>query len=158
MTVFDVDKLSTFILPPATSTAPVAERKYTMTHDDRTGNLFVTIGYSFDTCSLTAMRDEVLAEWVPHHGQFALIGKAYVSGGEYDANTAQVRYLIFKKEMETALQAIVNSDRSFFEHFPWFLDFPIYIHFESILPQYNQVINYGTPRSYVSNSFCQSAV
>lgn len=158
MTVFDVDLLSTIILPPATTTAPVAGRKYTMTHDDGTGQLFVTIGYNYDSCSSSKMNDEVLAEWVPHNGQFALIGKAYVTGGEYDVNSAQVRYLIFKKEMDIALRAIVSGDKSFYEHYPWFLDFPIYIHFESVLPQFNQVIYYGTPRTYINKSFCQSAV
>lgn len=158
MTTFNYDELSTIILPPATSFAPVEGRKYTMTHDDQTEQLFVSIGYQYDYDQIKAIRDEVLTEWVPHSGQYAMLGKVYVSGGEFDENTTYVRYMIFKREMDKALSAIVMSDQSFYEHFPWFLDFPIYIHFDSILPQYNQVLCFGTPRYYVNNNICQSAV
>jgi len=148
MSEMAIDRLETTIVPPATSFSPVEGRKYTMTHDDATGQLFVSIGYEYDYSKISKIRDEVLAQWVPHLGQYVLLGKVYVSGGEYDDNQTRVRYMIFKKEMETALHAIVKGDEGFFYYFPWFLDFPIYIHFESANPMYNHVLYFGTPRSY----------
>jgi hypothetical protein len=158
MTTLNCDHISTKMLPPATSYAPVEGRKYTISHDDVIAKNFVSIGHVYDYDLITDLRDEVLAEWVPHMGQYVLIGKVYVSRGEYDENTSHLRYMIFKKEIEKALRAIVISDSEFYKHFPWFLDFPIYIHFESNLTQYNQVINFGTPRSYTNHSICQSAI
>ena len=39
-------------------------RKYTLTHSDRTGNLFLTIGKTYDYKSIDYnIRDEVLAFW-----------------------------------------------------------------------------------------------
>jgi len=150
MTKIPNDRLQTILLPPATEFSPVEGRKYTMTHSDVTGQLFVSIGYVYDYSKITQMRDEVLAEWVPHVGQYVLLGKVYVTGGEYDENTTKIRYMIFKKEMETAIQAIVQGDEAFFCHFPWFLDFPIYIHFESVNHNYNHVLYFGTPRYYIN--------
>lgn len=158
MTIINGNQLSTMILPPATAFAPVEGRKYTMTHDDVRRELSVSIGYSYDEENITDLRDEVLAQWIPHLGQYALLGKVHVTNGEYDTNTAQIRYMIFKKEMELSLQAMVYSDQSFYSFFPWFLDFPIYIHFDSVLPQYNQVIYFGTPRNFMNKLYCKSAV
>ncbi|WP_019241406.1 staygreen family protein [Bacillus massilioanorexius] len=152
MTRIRNNQLSTTILPPATEFAPVEGRKYTVTHDDVSGHIFVSIGYSYDESNLTDMRDEVIATWVPHLGQYALIGKVYVTGGEFDENTSQIRYMIFKMEMEKALRAIIAGDNAFYHHLPWFLDFPIFIHFDSIIAKYNQVIYFGTPRNYLKNN------
>jgi hypothetical protein len=46
-----------------TTTEPVGGRKYTLTHSDKTGDLFLTIGLEYAFDQITKMRDEVLAEW-----------------------------------------------------------------------------------------------
>jgi hypothetical protein len=48
---------------------PVTPRRYTLTHSDITGDLFLTIGPAFDQAQISGrytrlMRDEVLAEWL----------------------------------------------------------------------------------------------
>lgn len=152
-----LNRVSTTIQPPATSYLPIDGRKYTITHNDETGQVFVTIGLTFAGENISSLRDEVLAEWIPHLGQCLLMGKVHVSGGQYDENKARMRYTIFKREMKTALMSMVIADSCFFETYPCFLDFPIYIQFESVFPQLNQILYFGTPRIYVNQIICQSA-
>lgn len=98
------------------------------------------------------MRDEVLAQWATKNGEYLFYGKVYVSNGEFDINMARIRYMIFKKELELALTAIMYGDRGFFCHYPWLIDAPIYIQFNSIYPEFNTVEYYGTPRRYLKSA------
>ncbi|WP_077212998.1 staygreen family protein [Bacillus dakarensis] len=157
MSKFNPSNLSVTFLPPATPYKPVEERKYTMTHSDETGELFLTVGYCYDISMINAEKhDEVLAEWVPSGGQFVLKGKVHVSGGEFDEQYSKVRFMIFQRELNLALTAIIYGDRIFFHNYPWLLDSPIYIEFESIYPTYHQVLYYGTPRQYLASALKQS--
>lgn len=150
MSNFNPEKLSVTYHPPASIFYPLEGRKYTLTHSDTTGELFLNIGCQYDLAKLNPMmRDEVLAEWVTAMGQYSLSGKVYISGGEFDKNLSKVRYMIFQKELPLALSAIVNGDSGFFTYFPWLLDVPIYICFESIFPEFHQVKYFGTPRQYL---------
>lgn len=150
MSEFNPEKLSVTYLPPTSVFSPLDARKYTLTHSDNTGQLFLSIGCHYDLDKLDAsMRDEVLAEWVRVMGQYTLSGKVYISGGEFDKNLSKVRYMIFKKEMPLALAAIVNGDQGFFSYFPWLLDAPIYIAFESVHPDFQGIHYFGTPRRYM---------
>lgn len=85
MSVFDPQKLSVMLIPPATFAQPVEERKYTLTHSDITAELFLDIGYVYNYKSINPkMRDEIFAEWkTDSHGSLNLVGKAYVDGGEF---------------------------------------------------------------------------
>ncbi|WP_449623008.1 staygreen family protein [Robertmurraya sp. Marseille-Q9965] len=157
MSKFIPSNLSVKFLPPATPYKPVDERKYTMTHSDETGELFLTIGYCYDESAINAnFRDEVLAEWIPRMGQYILSGKVYVCGGEYDEQYAKIRFMIFQKELSLALTSIVYGDRGFYQYYPWLLDSPIYIQFESRYPLYNQLLYYGTPRQYLTAALQES--
>ncbi|WP_413299310.1 staygreen family protein [Bacillus sp. 1P10SD] len=150
MSVFIPSKLSVSYHAPATPFRPVEGRKYTLTHSDTTGQLFLTIGCEYNFSAINySMRDEVLAEWIPQFGEYSLCARVYVSGGEYDENYTKVRFMIFQKELNLALKAMVNGDQALYSNFPWLLDAPIYVHFESIFPPFNQVIFYGTPRNYL---------
>ncbi len=137
-------------MAPATPFRPIDARKYTLTHSDNTGQLFLSIGCEYDYSTVNPhFRDEVQAEWIPQMGEFTLFGRVYICGGEFDENYANVRFRIFQKEVELALKAIVYGDQTFYTFFPWLIDAPIYIHFESFYPQFNQVLYYGTPRQYL---------
>ncbi|GAA0314921.1 staygreen family protein [Bacillus carboniphilus] len=150
MRSFHPEKLSVTFLPPATPFYPVEGRKYTLTHSDESGELFLSIGYTYDVTKINSkMRDEVIAEWIPRLGEYTLWGQVYVSGGEYDEKYSQVRFLIFQRELSKAIGAIVNGDHTFYSYFPWLLDAPIYIQFDSIYPQFQKIMYYGTPRKYL---------
>ncbi|WP_170007229.1 staygreen family protein [Bacillus fonticola] len=139
-------------LPPATSFSPVEQRMYTMTHSKDTDEMLVSIGCHVHQAAIhEAMRDEVTAEWLPRTGQYTLWGKVYVSGGEYDEKYSQVRYLVFQRELPKALRAIMYADRTFFTYFPWLLDAPIYVQFESIYPAFQSILYMGTPRKYLTS-------
>jgi hypothetical protein len=151
MSKFKPEKLDVKYIPPATSFEPVDCRKYTLTHSDTTGELFLSIGNIYDYQSLDyAMRDEVLADWVTINGEYLLYAKVYISNGDYDKNMSRIRYMIFKKELELALTGIIYGDRSFYIYYPWLLDAPIYVQFSSTYPEFSEVAYYGTPRSYLN--------
>lgn len=151
MSDFNPQKLSVNLMAPATFARPVEGRKYTLTHSDVTGELFLDIGYRYNMQAVNPqMRDEVLAEWKRNvRGQFILEGTVYVDGGEYSSTAAGRRFNIFKQEMATALKGMVYGDRPFFAHVSLLLDAPIYIYFRSSYSPYRQVVYYGTPRQYV---------
>uniref|UniRef100_A0A942T2I7 Staygreen family protein n=2 Tax=Neobacillus citreus TaxID=2833578 RepID=A0A942T2I7_9BACI len=125
-------------------------RKYTLTHSDTTGDLFLSIGYHYDLKGINvSKRDEVLAEWMTtKKGAPILSGNVYVSGGEFDEQTAQRRFLIFQRELNLALSAIIYGDQRLFRQYPELLDANIFIHFNSIFPAFNQTMYYRTPRYY----------
>ena len=152
MSSFNPQKLSVTLIPPATFASPIEGRKYTLTHSDMTAELFLAIGYGYNYESINwKMRDEVLANWVKDsQGRLLLIGKAHVDDDRLNEQASHVRFSIFKKEMDTAVKGIVYGDRLFFAHYPPLLDAPIYIHYDSVFPQFNQTLNYGTPRHYVN--------
>lgn len=157
VSVFIPSNLSVSFLAPATQFRPIEERKYTLTRSNNTGLLFLSIGSEYDYSNVNPhFRDEVKAEWIPQMGEFTLFGRVHVSGGEFDENYANVRFRIFQKEIELALKSIVYGDQTFYTFFPWLLDAPIHIHFDSLYPQFNQVIYYGTPRQYLMAALKQS--
>lgn len=150
MNIFDPSKLTFKINAPATEFRPIEGRKYTLTHTDATGQLFLSIGNDYNASLFNSkLRDEVLAEWMPKMGEYMLWGRVYVSGGEFDKKNAKVRFLIFQKELDLAFKAIIYSDQILFTYYPWLLDSPIYIQYESIFPEFNKINYMGTPRKYL---------
>nr|WP_065409936.1 staygreen family protein [Bacillus wudalianchiensis] len=152
MAMFDPQKLTVQLLSPATFMQPVEGRKYTLTHSDVTGELFLATGYVYNYKAVNwKMRDEVLAEWKKdREGRLRLAGKAYVDGGEFGKEASGIRFNIFQKETGTAIKGIVYGDLQFYNHYPALLDAPIFIHYESAYPPYNKIFYYGTPRQYIN--------
>ncbi|SEM16559.1 Staygreen protein [Mesobacillus persicus] len=151
MTTFEPDRLSIKYIPPVNIFGPIEGRRYTLTHSDDTGELFLSIGKNYDLAAVDPkLRDEVLAEWQTRCGEYLLLAKVYVSGGEYDIKFSQVRYMIFKKELELALTGIIYGDRQFYTNYPWLIDCPILVQFDSVYPEFNELLYYGTPRQYLT--------
>lgn len=150
MANFDPATLFVTFLPPANLYEPVIGRKYTLTHSAVTRNLFLSIGYSYNTYAIDLhLRDEIIAQWTNKNEQLVLFGKAYISGGEFDEKTAGERFYIFQKEMATALKTIINGDKQLYTHFPSLLTAPIYMYFESVYPDFSRVVYYGIPEQYL---------
>ncbi|WP_138419635.1 staygreen family protein [Aquibacillus sediminis] len=151
---FDPKKLYVNLITPATHTKPVIGRKYTLTHSDETGELFLDVGYRYNDQAINwKMRDEVIAEWsINPTNQISLVEYAYVDSGEYSKEEATYRFQIFQKEMATALKGIMNGDRTFIYMYPSLLYKPIYIFYHSIYPEYNQIFYYGQPIDYLSGA------
>ena len=150
MSKFDPNRLNIEYILPANVFGPIERRKYTLTHSDIADELCLTIGKNYNSAAINPkLRDEVLAEWQTRNGEYLLMGKVYISSGEYDEKFAKIRYLIFKRELNLALTGIVYGDQGFYINYPWLLDSPILVQFDSDFPQYNDIIYCGTPRQYL---------
>lgn len=150
MSSWDPEKLSVRVLYPANAVEPVIGRKYTLTHSDETGELFLDIGYVYNDQAINwEIRDEVLAEWrLDPFGHPFLLGKAYVDQGEFSEDVAAKRFEIFNREMRTALTGMVRGDKPFFNNYNFLLEAPIYIQFQSTYPQFQKILYYGTIGAY----------
>ena len=133
---------------------PVTPRRYTLTHSDTTGELFLTVGAAFDTAQISGwytrlMRDEVLAEWReeaengPSLHVFCHVSGGLVFGG------AAFRDAIFQRELPLVLESLRYGDRELFQAHPKLDSAPIRIHFASHRRRYRRTERWGTPADYL---------
>lgn len=148
MNPWDPNKLSVEYRNGVTDTEPTIGRKYTLTHSDISAELYLTIGTEFAMDKVTALRDEVLAEWRTDRDLTFLFGYVYVNGNS-DPKEAAIRNAIFRRELPLALKAIRYGDRRFFEAHMEFDWAPIWIHFDSTVEEYNQFEFWGFLRDYI---------
>jgi len=146
------EKLHVTYLTGTTPERLILPRRYTLTHSDITGKLFLSIGNNYNTKQISnfytkLMRDEVLAE-LSHEGD-NLFFRAYchVSGG-FVFGTARLRYNIFCRELPLALEAIRYGDRTLFKRNPKLDNAPVLIHFQSTNSRFDKIENWGTVADY----------
>jgi hypothetical protein len=146
------EKLHVTYLTGTTPEQLILPRRYTLTHSDRTGELFLSIGNEYEMKQISKlytrlMRDEVLAEFTDD--KYNLIFRVYchVSGG-FVFGTARWRYNIFQSELPLVLEAIRYGDKTVFEQNPQLDSAPVLIHFESTKKRFNRVENWGTIAEY----------
>lgn len=130
----------------ATPTEPIIGRRYTLTHSDITGDLFLTIDSEFAYDKISKMRDEVLAEWQNFEGNPILYVNVYV--GDYGPKITAIRDSIFRKELPLALEAIIYGDSEIFMKYPQLNDAQIWINFDSENPAFQSLEYWGTPNNY----------
>jgi hypothetical protein len=130
-----------------TPTEPIIPRRYTLTHSDLTAELFLTIGQEYAVDKITAMRDEVLAEWKKQNNQYVFPVHLDVDG-QSTLDRAAIRNAVFRRELSLALEAIRYGDRRFFVAHPNLDQVPIFIYFHSAIPQFNVVENWDTFADY----------
>jgi len=80
------EKLHVQFVRSVTAKGPVIPRRYTLTHSDVTGDLFLTIGPDYNREQISSLytrllRDEVLAEWKESPDGLSLHVYCHVSGG-----------------------------------------------------------------------------
>jgi len=146
------DKLYTRFAPGAAPEGPRTPRRYTLTHSDRTGDLFLTVGPEYDRRQLTGwqtrlMRDEVLGEWVEGKDGPVLHVHCHVSGG-LSLGPASVRMAIFRRELPLVLECFRFGDRAFYEAHPELDAAPVQVHFHAAQARYNRIEPWGTPVDY----------
>ena len=146
------EKLHVTYLTGTTPENLVLPRLYTLTHSDRTGELFLTIGGQYDEQQISKlytrlMRDEVLAELADDGGKLVFKVYCHVSGG-FIIGTAKWRYNIFHSELPLVLEAIRYSDRTLFEKNPQLDNTPVLISFQSTDSRFNRVENWGVMADY----------
>ncbi|NLK27994.1 MAG: hypothetical protein GX306_06590 [Clostridiales bacterium] len=147
MKSFHPDKLYVEFRDGVTETQPLNNRKYTLTHSDITAELFLTIGLNYAYDKISDLRDEVLAEWRIDKDYSFLYVIVYING-QANQEISSIRNTIFRRELPLALQAIRYGDRIFFDAYPGLDYAPIWIHFQSQNPDYDQIENWGTFAEY----------
>jgi hypothetical protein len=144
----DNKKLHLTYLTGITPEQLILPRRYTLTHSDITGKLYLSIGREYDRKQISKlytrlMRDEVLAELVNNEGNLEFRVHCHVSGG-FIVGSAGWRYNIFRSELPLVLEAVRYGDRILFEKNPELDHIPVYIHFHSGKKLYNIVEQWGT--------------
>ncbi|MFC1905269.1 staygreen family protein [Chloroflexota bacterium] len=127
-------------------------RRYTLTHSDITGDLFLTIGNEYDTKQISKlytrlMRDEVLAELITNGDSLEFMLYCHISGGLV-IGMAKWRNDIFHAELPLVLKAIRYGDRILFETNPNFEQTPVNVYFQSSNSMYKQVEYWGIMADY----------
>ena len=122
-------------------------RKYTLTHSDSTGELFLTIGTEYDYDQISGlytrfMRDEVLAEWQQVNQGYELHLFLHVSGG-FVFGWASMRDKIFRYHLPLVFQAIIYGDKRLINSNPNLGNSHIIVHFESKSKKYNKIESSG---------------
>jgi hypothetical protein len=150
MSKLNPEKLSVEFVQGVTSTEPIIPRRYTLTHSDITAELFLTIGLDYAYDKISAMRDEVLGEWVYADKQYYYQVYLHVDGRFGPA--AVIRNQIFIRELPLALEAIRYGDNEFFSMYAELNHVPILVYFISANPDLNRIENWGTFSNYEISS------
>ena len=114
--VFDASKLHVTFADGTQPDGPLTPRRYTLTHSDLTGDLFLTIGPDYDRGALRALqvrleRDEVLGEWVFSDEGPRLELRMMAQGGIPLFGTGAMRCSIFRRYRPMVLGALRHGDR-----------------------------------------------
>ena len=144
---FNKDKVFTEFRDGVSKYEPILGRKYTLTHSDTTGDLFVTIGLNYARDKFGEFRDEVILEWKDEDGNKILYGKVLIDGDGI-FGSEKIRNRIFMTEMPLALQAIRYGETEFFRINEELDDSVVLIHFKSNDPYYDKVCNFGNMNMY----------
>ena len=147
----NIDKLHTTytLADPNSLSLP---RRYTLTHSDLTGEMFLSIGdnYNFDQISGLydrLMRDEILAELNNSDCGLAYTLYCHVSGG-FCFGTASMRYRIFKSELKLVLEAIRYGDRILLDKMPEVKSASVFVKFRSTKRKCDIIENWGKIDDY----------
>jgi len=152
MSDLDPRKLHVTFKATKSSVSLILPRRYTLTHSDWTGELFLTIADDYDYAQISGwytklMRDEVLAEW-QDRSQPTFHVYCHVRGGVI-LGSARWRYSILKRHMPMVLQAIRHGDHQLFLQNPALDLATISVHFRAKQAHLNKIENWGTFADYV---------
>jgi len=149
MAQFKPEKLHVDIRQSLKDEGSPLPRCYTLTHSDRTGDLFLTIDREYDLHQISGwytklMRDEVLGIWEKSYG-LSLHIHVHVSGGLV-LGPAKWRFGIFQQHLPMTLKAICYGDKSFTESHQ---EAPILVHFHAKQKNLNLVESWGFVTNYL---------
>ena len=143
MSNFNPEKLFVEYVDGVTATEPIFPRRYTLTHSDLTGDLFLTIGTHYAWDKINPLRDEVLSEWKANGSSLYYCVYVYIDQGQYNQSVSAKRNEIFRRELPLALTAIRYGDRFLFDAYPNLDQAPIIINFISAYPQFARQESWG---------------
>ena len=152
MQELDPRKLSTTFQKGTSAQELSLPRRYTLTHSDLTGDLFLTIGPEYARKQISGlytrlMRDEVLAEWKNDEGKPTLHVYCHVSGGLVLGGAAW-RNEILHHHMRMVLESFRYGDRELVNAHPELDQATVRVHFKSNDKKYDLVENWGLVQTY----------
>ena len=104
---FNKEKLNVVFATDIDKSGPIIPRRYTLTHSDETGELFLSIGKYYDYSKVNESRDEVLGCWnCDENNLYYLRFEVLLDacGGE---EKLAIRNKIFRNELPMAIRAII---------------------------------------------------
>lgn len=127
-------------------------RRYTLTHSDATGDLFLSIGTEYDQKQISGfytrlMRDEVLAELKQDDGKLSLHLYCHVSGG-FVFGSAHLRNEILHHHMRMVLEALRYGDHELIASNPDLDRSLVKVHFSSNHKRYDCIEDWGLFQDY----------
>ena len=125
-------------------------RRYTLTHCDKTAQLYLNIGSSFAYERITDKADEVLAEWVNAGcNTFSLHAYIRIDDPSFsDFQQSYKRLQLFNYQLTLALIALRYGDNDLFCCYPQLECAPIWIYFYSCFAELAGLSYWGTPLFY----------
>lgn len=152
MQELDPRKLSTTFQKGTSAKELSLPRRYTLTHSDLTGDLFLTIGSEYARKQISGfytrlMRDEVLAEWKHDEEKPTLHVYCHVSGGLVLGGAAW-RNEILHHHMRMVLESFRYGDRELVNAHPELDQATVRVHFKSNRKKYDLVENWGLVQTY----------
>ncbi|MHA2357892.1 MAG: staygreen family protein [Candidatus Heimdallarchaeaceae archaeon] len=150
MVSFNPNKLKVNYLD--TDDIDILSRKYTLTHSDRTGDLFLSIGKNYDYKKLKKlyvrfMRDEVLAEWKKDDDKYELHIYTHISGG-FIFGGAKLRDAIIRSHLPLVFDVIIYAERDLIKTYSFLEEASIFVHFNSKRKKYDRIENMGQLESF----------
>lgn len=123
-------------------------RRYTLTHNDITGELWLSIGHQYNTKQVSGfytrlLRDEVTAEWKQVGQSLELHVFCHVSGEERWLAPPALRNYIFRREMTLVLDCVVYGDRDLIDSLPSLAKAQVFVHFQSSLRELDKIESWG---------------
>ena len=152
MARLDPDKLHVRYLSDVTPDEFSLPRRYTLTHSDATGELYLSVGRDYDRRRISMfytrlMRDEVIAEFVRPGDHLEFRVYCHVSGG-LAFGPAGWRYNIFRTELPLVLETMRYGERSLFERDHGLDDVPVTVFFQSTNRRFNKEEKWGILSDY----------
>lgn len=146
------EKMHVTYMPSVDEFTPKTPRYYTLTHSDSTGDIFLSIGQSYDTAKISKlytrfMRDEVLAELKIEDNEISLNLHYHICGG-FIFGWAKLRYKIFCRFISYNVEAIRFGDKALFDQNPEFDKAKIIIHFHASKEKYDKIEQRGILEEY----------
>eukprot|EP00240_Pyramimonas_obovata_P016116 CAMPEP_0118923514 /NCGR_PEP_ID=MMETSP1169-20130426/2006_1 /TAXON_ID=36882 /ORGANISM="Pyramimonas obovata, Strain CCMP722" /LENGTH=270 /DNA_ID=CAMNT_0006864503 /DNA_START=162 /DNA_END=970 /DNA_ORIENTATION=+ len=123
----------------------VAPRRYTLTHNDVTGELFLSIGSEFNVKQVSGwytsvLRDEVLAEWE----EDGLHIHCTVSSREiWWLAPGRLRNYIFCRELPLVLDSVRYAERTYLQQHKALSTAPTKVHFHAAETELNRTEEWG---------------
>ena len=131
---FDPDRVSVSFEASTSGVKPesLLQRRYTLTHNDVTRNLMLTVGDRFNGEQTSIwytrlLRDEVLAEW--REDGLHVFCQVSTKEAWWIRWAAPLRSVVFRQKLPLVLDTLRYAERELLATYPELLDSPVYVNF-----------------------------